>query len=1578
MVENVGLKQKEIAKRLAQLPPQKRSALLKLLKQEGVNPLQLPILPVDRQTSTFPLSWSQERLWFVDQLEGPSSTYNAQLPLRIAGSLDVVALQKTLDAIVQRHEILRTTFETVEGKPTQRIHKQSHWPLQVEDWSSSAAEPESALKTKIQAYARQQAEIPFDLTRLPLVRASLVQLAPNQAILLIDIHHIIWDAWSIGAFGQEFVRFYLAYSQHQTPALEPLSIQYADYTLWQRQWLQGESIEGQLSYWQQQLANAPTLLELPTDRPRPAIQRFYGSTHTVTLPWVLGERVKAFAQHHRVTLFMTLLTAFEILLYRYNGQPDITVGTPIANRQRGELEPLIGFFVNTLALRTQIAPRDSVLDLLQQVRRLTLEAYAHQDVPFEQVVEALQPERSLAHTPLFQVMFVLQNTPMPPLELPDVSLTLLETDIHTAKFDLTLEMEDTEQGLVGHWLYNTDLFEAATIERMATHFEVLLSAMVENDSCSVGMLPLLTKTEQTQVLQKWNQTTTDYPQTSIHELFEAQVARTPNAPAVIFGEHQLTYQELNAKANQLAHYLQSLGVGPEILVGLYVERSLDMVVGLLGILKAGGGYVPLDPSYPRARLEFMLQDAHISLLVTQAQLATTLSIPNIQTISMDTDWPAVAHFSSDNLHVPVSPDNLAYVIYTSGSTGQPKGVAIPHRGFVNYLSWCIQTYNVAEGNGTLVHSSIGFDATITGLFSPLLVGKPVFLVSPHQEIEALSQALQSHHQLSLVKLTPAHLALLSQLLPPDSLSGQTQALVIGGEALHEHHLAFWRNHAPTTRLINEYGPTETVVGCCVHEVTPTEKISGPIPIGRPIANTQLYVLDAHQNPVAIGVVGELYIGGAGVARGYLNRPELTAKKFIANPFGEGRLYRTGDLARYRKDGSLEYWGRVDTQVKLRGFRIELDEIEAVLSRHAQVQQCVVIVREDISGHQRLVAYVVRPSETEELEQAALKAYLKAQLPDYMVPGVIMSITALPMTPNGKVDRQALPEPEQRSGQSLEFVAPETELEQTLATIWQDILNLEKVSIQDNFFELGGDSILSIQMIAQARKAGLALSPKQLFQSQTIAELVTSIEQETATPILAQQGLVMGAVPLTPIQQWFLDQSWSNPHHFNQALLLQVPADLKVNELRQSLHQLVMHHDALRLRFVQESGQWQQFHGEAVEELLPLEGVDLSHLSEAEQRSKLTAIANQQQASLHLSHGPIGRAVLFQLGQQQRLLLILHHLVIDGVSWRILLGDLVDLYHQAVASQPLQLPAKTTAFQDWALQLQAYSQSSDLQNSLEYWLQRPWSRVSPLPVDIAVPSTTSCIAAMKTASVNLSNAETEQLLRQVPEAYNTQINDALLTALAQTIGTWSNNSAVLIHLEGHGRESLFDVIDVSRTMGWFTSLYPVLLTVTTNASIGDILKAVKEQLRAIPQAGMSYGLLRYMTQNPEIESALKALPTPEISFNYLGQIEQGSEIPGWSLAQEPIGNLYSSEGQPAHPLEINAQVVSGQLEITWGYDSTYYRPETIERLAQDYIRTLQALINHCLSPEAGGYTPSDFPTVSMTQTELDDVLDQLDL
>ena len=1036
------------------------------------------------------LSFSQERLWFLDQMEPGGAAYVMALALEMRGALDVTALERALATLVRRHESLRTVFMDGDGGPLQVVSEPAAWTLPLAEVSGEADARERR---------REEVSRGFDLAHGPLFRAHLYRLAADAHVLLLAMHHIISDGWSMGILTRELGELYGRLSRGEADTLPALPLRYRDFARWQRSWLQGETLEALLSHWRARLAGAPQVLELPSDRPRSSVRSQRGKIYTFMLPLELADALRGLARREGATLFMTLLAGFTLLLSRHSGQQDVLVGTPVANRSRAEIEDVVGCFINTLVLRADLSGDPSASEFVARMREVCLDAFAHQDLPFERLVEELRPERDLSRNPLFQVMFALQNAPQQPLELAGITLRPLDIDRSTAQVDLTLHVWETAEGLSASFEYASELFEESTIARMATHWRSLLEGMVASPERCVWELPLLSEAERRQLLTEWNETAVEYQRDSCaHELFEAQAERTPQAIAVRFEDQHLTYRELDRRSNQLAHHLRKLGVGPEVLVGICVERSLEMVIGLLGILKAGGAYMPIDPGYPPARQAFMLQDSQAKVLLTQACLLPSLPSHGATTVCLDSDWHRLAHLPTSSPPGLADPTHLAYVIYTSGSTGQPKGVCIAHRGLVNYLSWAISAYKVAEGTGAPVHSSIAFDLTVTSIFTPLLVGRSVELLPDDQGAEALARALRTAAGYSLVKLTPAHLLALQLQLRPEQVAERTRTFVIGGEQLRAEAVAFWRQHAPRTLLVNEYGPTETVVGCCVYTVTPETRSDGPIPIGRPIANTRLYILDRYLQPVPIGVAGELCIGGDGVARGYLNRPELTKERFIADPFNPGsgtRLYRTGDVARYLPDGNIEFLGRRDDQVKVSGFRIELGEIESVLGRLPQVQEAVVALREDDPGERRLVAYVVlKPGQADAPRE--LRSLLKQHLPDYMLPSAFVALDRLPLTRNGKVDRAALPAPDFEHQLKEAFVPPRTEWELRLAQLWRELLRVERVGVDDNFFALGGNSLMIVRLISQInQRHQLSLGVAELFRNPTVGQLARLIDAQ---------------------------------------------------------------------------------------------------------------------------------------------------------------------------------------------------------------------------------------------------------------------------------------------------------------------------------------------------------------------------------------------------------------------------------------------------------------------------------------------------
>ncbi|HEY0855956.1 MAG TPA: amino acid adenylation domain-containing protein, partial [Albitalea sp.] len=1080
----------------------------------------LPPIAVVPRDRALPLSFAQRRLWFLAQMAGASRAYHIALSLRLTGRLDRVALRRALDRILERHEALRTTFGLTDGEPQQHVSPPQPFPLREHDFSG-----ELHAATRLQSLVDEEAGIEFDLARGPLIRGRLVTLGDDDHGLIVTMHHIVSDGWSVGVFSDELSALYGAFGTGGDDPLPPLEIQYADYAAWQRHWLSGEVLDAHAAYWRDTLAGAPTRLELPTDRPRPPEQDHAGGAIGFELDAEVSAGLRALSQRHGTTLFMTLLAGWAVLLSRLSGQHDLVIGTPTANRSRRELEPLIGFFTNTLALRVDLSGSPTVAQLLQRVKAQAVAAQAHQDLPFEQVVEIVKPPRSLAHTPLFQVLFSWQSSAGSTLELPGLQLQPLGAAHATAQFDLALNLFEAQGRIGGGLEYASALFDRSTVERHLACLRELLAGMAADDARTVDRLPLLPADEQRRLLVDCNATQADWPREScVHELIEAQVQRTPVAVALAFEDSRISYAELNERANRLARHLRAIGVGPDRLVGLCLERSVDMAVGLLAVLKAGGAYVPLDPALPPARLAAMCEDcAPVAVLTharagTEARAAMRLALSahgEVPLIDMRSDARRWKQLPADDLPRAAEPEHLAYVIYTSGSTGRPKGVMLEHRGVTNYLWWAAQAYRPVDG--AVVSSSLSFDATVTSLLVPLLVGGTVRLLPERQEVEGLEAQVRAG--CGLVKITPAHLDVLGQRLLSEGARGAAGLFVIGGEALSASTVGLWRRLQPGVRLVNEYGPTETVVGCVVHDVPAQVDLARAIPIGRPIANTRIYVLDAHRQPVPVGVVGELYIGGAGVARGYLNRPELTAERFVDDPFagmaGE-RMYKTGDLARWLPDGTLDYLGRNDFQVKVRGFRIEPGEIETRLLQHPALREAVVLAREDQPGDKRLVAYCTLADDTDtDADAEALREHLASTLPDYMVPAAFVVLDALPLTANGKLDRSALPAPDAQAYGRQGYEAPEGEVEQTIARIWGDVLQMERIGRHDDFFELGGHSLLAVKVASRMREAGLHADVGVLFATPTLAALAAAVGGTPGGVRVPANGIPSGCTAIAP-------------------------------------------------------------------------------------------------------------------------------------------------------------------------------------------------------------------------------------------------------------------------------------------------------------------------------------------------------------------------------------------------------------------------------------------------------------------------------
>lgn len=1547
-------------------------------KAEGAN-----LSAIQRYPSApyYSMSHGQRRLWFLRLLSPHDNSYNMTRAWELEGILDVSALKLAIDAIIERHGCLRTTFKLVNDEPVQIVARHGECLFSIEDLCHLSLEVRTQ---RLQEIIKSQTNFNFDLVTAPPFRLLLVKLKQQHNILFFTMHHIIGDAWSWQVLEHDLVTLYNSFHQGKDNPLQPLSIQYTDYTYWHNERLVSGHLEKEANYWQHQFAGELPVLNLPLDHPRPNVRRGIGSMQSLKLDTNLVVKLHHLCQRNDATLFSVLLTALGVFLHRMSGQEDIIVGTPAAGRTHVQLEDQIGFFLNTLPFRFNIKGNPSFLELLRQVKHKVLNDYAHQEYPFDLLVERINPVRELSHLPLFSVLFQV-NRDVPEVAMENIVVKQYSLKSEHAKFDLTIAFVEKKEELECTIEYDIDLFEEATISRMLGHFSTLLKGIVHNAEQHISELPILTETECRELLTIRNNTRTDYSkkQRCFHELFEEQVSRTPESIAVMFKDRQLTYRELNVRANQLAHHLQKLGIGPQACVGMCMQPSLEMVIGLLGILEAGGAFLPLDPAFPQERIAFMLHDTHSSVLLTQEDLVEKLPVVReVKTICLDTGCAVILQESVTQPARNVTAENIAYIIYTSGSTGKPKGVVVSHRSFMNYLIWCADAYGARYGRGAPMQSSIAADAIYPSLFAPLLVGTSVVLLPKSQALQALSEILQEQGGFSLIKITPTQLEALNQQIQQANAARWVRTLVVGAEALRGDILNFWQRCAPETILLNEYGPTETVVGCSIYRISNGQAISGAVPIGLPIANTQFYVLDAYLQPVPVGVPGELYIGGDGLAWGYLNRPDLTAAAFIPHPFSDEpgtRLYKTGDLVRYLLDreANIEFLGRIDHQVKIRGYRVELGEIEAVLAEHPVVEQVVVITREDEVGTKQLIAYVVfKPEAT--TSPNMLKSYLSSKLPDYMIPVAIVELDSLPLTITGKVNLQALPAADRVHSQlEKAFESPRNSVEKQLAHIWCQVLGIDQVGIHDNFFELGGDSILSIRIIARANESGLPLTPKQLFQHQTIAQL--AVVAGTTSTTKAQQELILGPVRLTPIHCWFFEQQFTRPDHYNQSMLLEVQQNLEAALLKEAIQALLIHHDSLRLRARRNVFGW-QMDNTTPDGPVPFSEVDLSMLPEAEQKRAFDVSVNDAQMSLNISEGPLVRVVLYRMGQllPDLFLIIIHHIAIDIVSWNILLEDLQTACRQLSQGKTVQLPPKTTSFQLWARRLNEYAQSVETMQEVRYWLSQPYLKVQGIPIDYAMQKTSNTEASASTIEVSLTTQETDILLHEVPKAYHTQINDVLLTALVQTFAQWTGTRTLLVDLERHGREPLFENLDVSRTVGWFTSIIPVLLDLEDSQGTGEDLMKIKEQLRSIPSNGIGYGLLRYLREDEQGKGLLRYFPSAQVSFNYRGhsiRLMSGEQF--FVSSPKAKGFERNAKCSRNYYLEVDGAIVENQLRMFWTYSKNLHYRHTIETLATLFIETLRLLILHCQSSESGSYTPSDFPLAQLNEQKLHKLARHLD-
>jgi amino acid adenylation domain-containing protein/non-ribosomal peptide synthase protein (TIGR01720 family) len=1940
--------------------------------------LEIPRRP---EGSDIVLSFAQQRLWFLDQLVPGNPFYTESSATRFQGVVNLPALERALNEVVRRHEVLRTKFRLgADGRPEAVAAGELHIPLPVIDLGNL---PASRQEQEIVRLASEEARRPFDLAQGPLLRTTLLKLGPADWIFLASLHHIVCDGWSSNVFSREVGELYTAFCARRPSPLPDLPIQYADFAHWQRNWLRAETLERQLRYWRNQLADL-SVLQLPTDRPRAPVFSYLGRNYSFDLPKTLSRGLEQLAQEEGCTLFMALLAGFETVLHRYSGQDDIVVGSPIANRNRRELEPLMGFFVNILVMRGDFSGNPSHREVMRRVKATALAAFDHQDLPFERLVDELQTERNLARNPLFQVIMQLHTNPAGYRREAAPALAVVEVERTTVKFDLRVDFFQLADGLRCTVEYSTDLFDHARIERMEQHLKTVYEAMVRTPDQRVGELRLVRGAERARLMEWVTPKSLPPLAQTIDQRFAEHAARRPDGTALLLGDRSVSYGELDARATALANELARRGIGPHSIVGMTAERSIAAIVAQLGILRAGAAYLPVDPADPVERRRLMLENVGARVLIDLGGAQDRFEGMGLDIIGFRADGPPPPPAAAPD--VTVTPESLAYVMYTSGSTGTPKAVGATHRGVVRLVS-DVAYCSIDADETILLLAPITFDATTFEIWAPLLNGSRVAIYpEPRLSLDELHRVIE-RHRVSTMFLTTG---LLHEIIDsrPQLFEGVRQ-LLFGGDVASAAHLKRLAERHPALRLVHCYGPTENTAFSTAVAIDPATDLDGPITIGRAVPRSGVYVVDGYQDLAPIGVPGELLLSGDGVSPGYIGDPQLTAERFVPDPFSSspGRLYRTGDLARFRSDGAIEFLGRIDRQLKIRGFRVEPGEIELELARHPEVNEAVVVASQPGGrGGKRLVAYVVpRPDNGEDahstlreseadlidnwralydelyedggnatdpgfnlvgwnasdtgepipeaemrqwrdatiarilerrpyrvleigcgsglialpllpkiasylgtdmsapiveqlrttldhaipgrarllvrdaddftgieprqfdtviinsvaqyfpsldyftrviagavaatapggriflgdlrslphlyafhtgvqcsradasadpaelrrriekavaLEQElvldpalfeslratnprishidiqwkrgeavneltryrydvvlhvegvhqpagssvnldwsrddlsieligetlqhadadmvtvrgvpnarhagaiqawqllsteapvnigelrqllnagdpgprfdlfwkiaegtpyiahirpsldgseatylcylrrpqgdgaalsepppsagyvhrsgfantpvrsllsdrlvpSLRRFLKDRLPEYMMPSIFVVLDAMPLTRNGKIDRAALPAPglERQAKNESTYVAPRQEVEQRLAEIWSSVLNVERVGVNDNFFELGGDSILCLQVISRAKAAGIHLTTKQLFENQTVAALAAVAA--AAPTVNAEQAPVTGTTELLPAQAWLLSQHLQGVNHFNQSVLFALPSGLDATVLDRSLRLLIRHHDALRLRCERRGESWQAFYA-APDDRPVLEHVDLSRLSETTRTAELEARCATVQAGLDIAAGPMLRAVLFKMGpaRDNRLLLAAHHLVVDGVSWRILFEDLTTAYAQLSAGSQPALPAKTTSMRHWAHRLAAFANSAELQREADYWSGVPSAVVKPLPTD---RSGENRVRDTDMVELELSVEETKALLTDVPMAFRAQVNDILVSAFARAIARWTGGDQAFFDLEGHGREPMFDDVDLTRTVGWFTSIFPVRLRANPEGSADAGVRAVRDQLRDIPRRGVGFGILRFLASDPDLRARLGGLPKPQISFNYMGQFIASSDQRGTiRAATEPAGPKRHPGDHRTHLIEVNGTVALERLSFEWTYSKGMHDRDTIARLAEEVMENLRAIIAASRAVQSRGVLAEEFPDARLGQDDLDRLLASL--
>ncbi|WP_298510518.1 non-ribosomal peptide synthetase [uncultured Kordia sp.] len=1506
----------------------------------------------------YEVSNAQNRLWLLDQIEEGNKAYIMPVGYTING-LEKEPLENAFQELIKRHEILRSTIIMVDGKPMQKVQEITEFTFNIHHTDLSDSVDKDSELNKIFSDTGNEA---FDMEKGPLLKVNLIQTETNQHVLLFFIHHIISDAWSMSIMMKELLVLYNAYKNDTTPSLHPLKIQYKDYAEWQNKQLKDNSLKEQQTYWLEKLNGKIAPLELPTDYIRPKFQTFNGAVLDFTLDATIKENLLELSKNEEVSFFMVLIASLKTVFYKYTGQTDIVIGTAAAGRKHPDLENQLGFYINTLALRTIFDAEDTFKEVLAKVKDTSLEAFDNQEYPFDKIIGELGIERKQGHAPLFDVMVTLQNAIQDTIdeELDGLTIDTYRFKSAYSKYDLSFDFLETAEGLDIYIEYNTDIFEASRIQQLFDNYKTCLESIIKNRNLKINEVEILSEKEKA-TLAGFNATEVALPESlSYLDHLDKIRQESPLKTAVVSGDVSVSYDDLWSRTNQLAHYLQTehqIGKGSIVLVLL--DRSLELMETILAIWKCGAAYIPLDPNFPISRIQEIVASSKSSLMVSLSGFTSGLT-DICDFLHLDKEANNISNHSTAAVSLAFEPSDLAYVIYTSGSTGKPKGAMVEHIGMLNHLYSKVDVLELTQESIVSFNAPPIFDISVWQMFSGLLVGGSTVIYSQDLVLKPTAFMAQvKSDTISILEVVPSYLSLLLDTIE----EGDTEAffpalkyLMVTGETLKPVLARRWFSLFSEIPMVNAYGPTEASDDITHHVLDKAPELER-VPIGKTVQNFHIHIVDESFNVCPIGVTGEIVVSGLGVGRGYLNDAERTDAVFIEDPFRKGvRMYRTGDLGRYLPNGDLDFLGRKDHQVKIRGHRIELGDIENHFVGLEGVKEAVVLDKEDNEGRKYLCAYLVL---SEAVELDILKQKLGDRLPSYMLPSSYVLLDTMPLTSNGKLDRKTLlGYTEELQSNADTYVAARNEVEAALVSIWQEVLGKQQIGVMDNFFAVGGDSIKAVQVASRMGKAGYRLSVQNIMRYLVLSELAIHVKKSERS---VDQSVISGMVPLNAIQEWFFESGHDSPWHYNQSMLLDFEQVVTPETIKAIFTTLQTHHDALRMVFREETGKWLQ-ENKGLDHPLWLETYDLRGV--IAWSSILSNKAAELQSSLRLETGPLMKLNLYHTDEGSKLLMVVHHLIMDGISWRILLEDLEDLYTQSKQGVTrLKLSDKTLSFKDWSVHMQEQSNSEAIQSEATYW-QSILSSAGTTTIPRDLNGTDNQIQDTETFRATLNVSDTTLLQEQAHTAYNTEINDFLLTALGRSIHELWGKEEMLISLEGHGREELGD-IDINRTIGWFTSEFPVLLKVSNEEDLLDTLIWTKEHLRKIPNKGIGYGLLAYVGEDKLVDRV-----RPQIGFNYLGDFDNDLSGKSFRVSSESIGMLSASTNQNDNELLINSMIVDGKLHIGMTYNTTHFMATTIENLVLRYKENLEALIAQCSKLNSTTLTPSDYSFNELSVDELE--------